>query len=100
MEDRFGAKAPPINDSAARARTAFDDAAGAIKDAARDAKGTVSETFTAAKDAAKDKVMGVVDSAQAKAADQARTASTTLRETAEQSRWRTALDEDCAQHDR
>jgi hypothetical protein len=83
MEDRFGAKAPPIDDSAARARTAIDDAKGAIKDAARDAKGTVSDTFAAAKDAAKDKVMGAMDTAQTKAADQARTASATLRDTAD-----------------
>jgi hypothetical protein len=82
MEDQFGAKTPPIDDSAARARAALDEAKGAIGQTAREAATTVKDSLRDTSHALKDKAMGVMGDAQAKAADQSRTAANTLRSTA------------------
>lgn len=82
MEDRFGAKTPPVDNSAARARAALDEAKNSIGQTARDAASNVKDTVRETTHALKDKAMGVMGDAQAKAADQSRTAANTLRDTA------------------
>jgi hypothetical protein len=71
MDNRSGAPAPPIDESANRVRSAADDAISEVKHAVKDAAATI-------KDKAKEAAEGV----QAKTADQTRTAANTLRETA------------------
>ena len=71
MNNRPGASAPPIDESADRVRSAASDALGEAKLAAKDAAATI-----------KDKAMETAQDAQARAADQARTAANTLREAA------------------
>src|SRR5262245_49053451 len=71
MEDRPGAPAPPIEDSADRARASAGEALHDVKHAAKDMASSV-----------KDKAKETAYEAQAKAADQTRTAANTLRDTA------------------
>jgi hypothetical protein len=71
MENRPGASAPPIDESTERVRSAAGEAIGDVKHAAKDAAATL-----------KDKAMETAEGVQAKAADQARTAANTLRDTA------------------
>lgn len=82
MDNRPGAK-PPIDDSINRARTATEEASSDVKQVARDAASTVKETVKEQAGVMKDKAMGIMGDAQAKAADEARTASNTLRNTAD-----------------
>jgi hypothetical protein len=71
MENRPGASAPPIDESADRVRGAAGEAVSDVKHAAKDAAAAI-----------KDKAMATAEGVQAKAADQARTAAHTLRDTA------------------
>jgi hypothetical protein len=83
MDDRYGAKTPPADESASRMRSAGDDAVSAVKQTAREATETVKDAMHTAKDVIKDKAGTAIDDAQHKAADQAQTAASTLRDTAD-----------------
>jgi hypothetical protein len=72
MDNRTGATPPPTNESVERVRGAAEEAFGEVKHAVKDATGAI-----------KDRAKETVESAQAKAADQARTAANTLRDTAD-----------------
>ena len=82
MDDRTGARTPPIDDSMNRARTATSDAVGAVKETAREATDGIKDAVRDAKHTIQDKARGVMDDAQARAAEQTRTAANTLRDTA------------------
>lgn len=83
MDNRTGAPTPPIDDSLNRARTATNEAIGTVKDTAREATDGIKDALRDAKHSIQDKARGVMDDAQAKAADQTRTASNTLRDSAQ-----------------
>lgn len=72
MENRPGASAPPIDESADRVRSAAGDAVNDVKQAAKDTAASLKE-----------KAIQTAEDVQARAADQTRTAANTLRETAD-----------------
>ena len=82
MDNRPGETSPSMGDSMDRARetteSAFDEAKQSVQAAVSTAQDAVKEQAGLLKD----KAMGAVEDAQAKAADQSRTAASTLRETA------------------
>ena len=78
MDNRPGAT-PPIDDFINRARAAAEETTQEVRQVARDAASTVKEQAGVMKD----KAMGMMGDAQAKAAEEARTASNTLRNTAD-----------------
>lgn len=82
MENRTGASAPPTEESVNRAKSAAEGAANDVKQAARDAASTLKSTVKEEAEVVKEKAMNAVGDAQIKAADQARTAANTLRDTA------------------
>jgi hypothetical protein len=82
MENRTGASAPPTEESVSRAKNAADTALSDVKQAARDVASTLKSTAKDEAATVKDKAMNVVGDVQVKAADQARTAANTLRDTA------------------
>jgi len=73
---------PPIDESFGRVRTAADQAVGTVKDTARDAVAGVKDGVREIGERVKTQARGVMDDAQNKAADQAKTAAHTLREAA------------------
>jgi hypothetical protein len=93
MNDRFWEKSPdesaptptptpPIDESANRVRTAADDAIGTVKDTAREAVAGIKDGVREIGQKVKDQARGIMDDAQAKAAEQSRTAAHTLRDAA------------------
>jgi ElaB/YqjD/DUF883 family membrane-anchored ribosome-binding protein len=82
MENRTGASAPPTEESVNRAKSAADTALSDVKQAATDAASTLRSTAKDQAETVKEKAMNAVGDAQMKAADQARTAANTLRDTA------------------
>jgi ElaB/YqjD/DUF883 family membrane-anchored ribosome-binding protein len=83
MEDRTGAAAPPPTDeSVNRVKSAAENALSDVKQVARDAASTLKSAVKDEADSVKEKAMHAVGDAQTKAADQARTAAHTLRDTA------------------
>ena len=82
MEDRTGASAPPTDESVNRAKSAAETALTDVKQVARDAASTLKSAIKDEAGTVKEKAMNVVSDAQTKAADQARTAANTLRDTA------------------
>jgi len=83
MENRPGASPPPTEESVERVRSAAEQTLGDVKQAARNAATSVKDAVKEQTGALKDKAMGAMDEAQAKAAEQTRTAASTLRDTAD-----------------
>lgn len=73
---------PSVDESIGRVRTAADQAVGTVKDTAREAVAGIKDGVREIGDRVKTQARGVMDDAQAKAADQSRTAAHTLREAA------------------
>ncbi|HEX5005876.1 MAG TPA: hypothetical protein VFV70_02115 [Hyphomonadaceae bacterium] len=82
MEDRTGASAPPTEESVNRAKSAADSAFTDVKQAARDVASDLKSAVKEEAGTMKEKAMNLVGDAQTKAADEARTAANTLRDTA------------------
>ena len=82
MENRTGASAPPTEESVNRAKSAADTVLTDVKQVARDVASNVKAAVKDETATVREKAMGVMNDAQAKAADQARTAANTLRDTA------------------
>lgn len=83
MDDRTGASAPPAEDSINRAKSAAETALSDVKQVARDAASMLKSNVKDEAETVKEKAAHVVSDAQTKAADQARTAAHTLRDTAD-----------------
>jgi gas vesicle protein len=82
MENRTGATAPPAEESVDRAKSAAETTLSDVKQVARDTASALKTTVKDEGEAVKQKAMQAVSDAQTKAADQARTAANTLRDTA------------------
>lgn len=82
MENRTGASAPPAEESVNRAKSAAETALGDVKQVAQETASMLKSGIKEETGTVREKARQVVSDAQAKAADQARTAAATLRDTA------------------